>query len=95
MSQLLHWLGVPRRTVYHRSTKTPAKMRPGWADPITALIEHDPSFGHRTMAGLLGMNKDTVQRIFPLRGWQRRNRAIGHRPRIEALPSLATAPEQH
>lgn len=26
--------------------------------------------GYRTVAGLLGMNKNTVQRIFQLKGWQ-------------------------
>jgi putative transposase len=27
-------------------------------------------------------------------GWQVRKRAIGHRPRIEALPSVATTPHE-
>ncbi|MFG6665852.1 hypothetical protein ACGK9R_01930 [Halomonas sp. HNIBRBA4712] len=40
------------------------------------------------------MNKNTVQRIFQLRGWQVRKRAAGFRPRIRALPSVATAPDQ-
>ena len=30
-----------------------------------------PSFGYRTATALLGMNKNTVQRIFHLKGWQR------------------------
>ena len=80
--------------MYHRPTKAPAKVRPELADPIKALIEQEPSFGYRTVAGLLGMNKNTVQRIFRIKGWQVRKRAIGHRPRIEALPSVATAPNQ-
>lgn len=46
------------------------------------------------MAGLLEMNKNTVQRIFQLKGWQVRKRAIGHRLRIQTLPSVATRPEQ-
>jgi putative transposase len=46
-------------------------------------------FGYRTVAGLLAMNKNTVQRIFPLRGWQVCKLPIDHRPRIEALPSVA------
>ncbi|HMM72646.1 MAG TPA: DDE-type integrase/transposase/recombinase, partial [Rhodocyclaceae bacterium] len=58
------------------------------------MIEQEPSFGYRTVAGLLGMNKNTVQRIFQIKGWQVRKRAIGKRPRIEALPSVATAPDQ-
>ena len=41
------------------------------------------------MAGLLDMNKSTVQRIFQLKGWQVRKRAVGSRPRIEAKKSVA------
>jgi putative transposase len=44
------------------------------------------------VAGLLQFNKNTVQRIFQIKGWQVRKRAVGHRPRIEALPSAATTP---
>ncbi len=57
----------------------------GEAEPIKALIEEEPSFGYRTVAGLLGMNKNTVQRVFQLMGWQVRKRAVGMRPRIQAL----------
>ncbi len=56
------------------------------------MIEQEPSFGYRTVAWLLGFNKNTVQRIFQLKGWQVRKRAVGMRPRIEAVPSVATAP---
>ena len=35
------------------------------------------------------MNKNTVQRIFQLTGWQVRKRAIGIDPRFQALPSEA------
>lgn len=69
-------------------------MQPELEAPIKALIEQEPSFGYRTVAGLLGMNKNTVQRIFQLRGWQVRKRAVGFRPRIQALPSVAQAPDQ-
>ncbi|WP_244953603.1 hypothetical protein WCN79_17820 [Xanthomonas axonopodis pv. vasculorum] len=51
------------------------------------MIEAEPSFGYRTVAALLGMNKNTVQRIFQLKGWQVRKRALGQRPRIEAKVS--------
>ena len=37
--------------------------------PIKKMIEQEPSFGYRTVAGLLHMNKNTVQRIFQLNGW--------------------------
>ncbi|WP_423924974.1 IS3 family transposase [Dokdonella sp.] len=40
------------------------------------------------------MNKNTVQRIFQLKGWQVRKRAVGCRPRIEAKKSVAERPDQ-
>jgi len=46
------------------------------------------------VASLLRFNKNTVQRIFQMKGWQVRKRAVGHRPRIEALPSVATTPNE-
>ena len=94
ISKLCRWFGVPRRTVYYQPTKALPKVRPELAEPIKQLIEEEPSFGYRTVAGLLGMNKNTVQRIFQLKGWQVRKRAVGRRPRIEALPSVATAPDE-
>jgi putative transposase len=89
MVKLCRWFGQPRRMVYYRPTKAPPKVRADLAEPIKALIEAAPSFGYRTVAGLLAMNKNTVQRIFQLKGWQVRKRPIGHRPRIQALPSVA------
>ncbi|WP_231583446.1 DDE-type integrase/transposase/recombinase [Luteimonas sp. FCS-9] len=94
MSQLCRWFEVPRRTVYHRPVKSAPVVRPELAAPIKQLIEAEPSFGYRTVAGLLGMNKNTVQRIFQLMGWQVRKRAVSMRPRIQALPSVASAPNQ-
>ena len=35
-----------------------------------------------------------MQRIFQLKGWQVKKRAVGMRPRIQALPSVATAPNE-
>ena len=94
MSKLCKWLEVPRRTAYYKPTKAPPKVKPELAAPIKAMIEESPSFGYRTVAHLLGMNKNTVQRIFQLKGWQVRKRAIGFRPRIQALPSVAQAPNE-
>jgi len=70
VSQLCRWFEVPRRTVYYRPTKSAPKVQEALATPIKALIEEEPSFGYRTVAGLLDMNKNTVQRIFQLKGWQ-------------------------
>jgi putative transposase len=93
ISKLCQWFGVARRSVYYKPTKAPPTVKPELAEPIKAMIEEEPSFGYRTVAGLLAMNKNTVQRIFQIKGWQVRKRAIGSRPRIEALPSVATAPD--
>jgi len=38
------------------------------AAPIEALIDPAASFGYRPVAVLPGMNKNTVQRIFRLKG---------------------------
>ena len=94
ISQLCRWFGVPRRTVYYRPRRSSPKVNSASAERIKALIEEEPSFGYRTVAGLLGMNKNTVQRIFQLKGWQVRKRAVGFRPRIEALPSVAKRPDE-
>jgi len=94
ISQLCRWFSVPRRTVYYRPRRSPPKVNSALAERIKALIEEEPSFGYRTVAGLLGMNKNTVQRIFQLKGWQVRKRAVGFRPRIEALPSVAKRPDE-
>lgn len=94
ISQLCRWFGVPRRTVYYRPRRSSPKVNSALAERIKALIEKEPSFGYRTVAGLLGMNKNTVQRIFQLKGWQVRKRAVGFRPRIEALPSVAKRPDE-
>ena len=58
------------------------------------MIEKEPSFGYRTVAWLLGFNKNTVQRIFQIKGWQVRKRAVGMRARIKAVPSVAAAPNE-
>ncbi|MBB5020406.1 putative transposase [Chitinivorax tropicus] len=40
------------------------------------------------------MNKNTVQRIFQRKGWQVRKRAVGFRPRIQVVPSVAQLPDE-
>ncbi|WP_420022712.1 IS3 family transposase [Cereibacter azotoformans] len=94
LTKLCAWFGVPRRTVYYKPTEAAPKVDARFADPIKAMIEKEPSFGYRTVAWLLGFNKNTVQRIFQIKGWQVRKRPIGMRPRIEAVPSVATAPNE-
>lgn len=65
IAQLCRWFEVPRRTVYYKPVKAAAKVDPTFSEPIKALIEDAPSFGYRTVAHLLGFNKNTVQRVFP------------------------------
>jgi len=81
---LCHWFGVARRTTYYKPTVSPEKVKPELPEPGKQMNEAEPSFGHRTVAALLGMNKNTAQRILQLKGWQVRKRALGQRLRIEA-----------
>jgi len=90
ISQLCRWFNVPRRTVYYRPTHQPPKMQERFSVPIKQLIEEHPSFGYRTVAYLLGFNKNTVQRVFQLMRWQVRTRPVGFLPRVRALPSVAS-----
>lgn len=94
LSRLCQWFDVPRRTLYYRPKRKPPVLQERLVQPIKALIEAEPSYGYRTVAHLLGFNKNTVQRIFQHKGWQVRKRAVGFRPRIEAKPSVAKAPNQ-
>jgi putative transposase len=94
ISKLCRWFNVPRRTMYYRPLKAEPKVQERFVTPIKAMIEENPSFGYRTVAYLLGLNKNTVQRIFQLKGWQVRERPVGFRPRIQALPSVAQQPNE-
>ena len=85
MVKLCQWFQVPRRTVYYRSTKAAPKLQEHLGAPIKAMIEENPSFGYRTVAHLLRMNKNTVLRILQIKGWQVRKRPVGFRPRIQTL----------
>jgi putative transposase len=93
-SQLCRWCDVPRRTAYYRPRKAPRVVQARFAEPIKAMIEQEPSYGYRTVAHLLGFNKNTVQRVFQLKGWQGKKRPVGFRPRVQAIPSVAGAPNQ-
>lgn len=94
VTKLCTWFDVPRRTIYYKPTKAAPKLDEKFVQPIKALIEEEPSFGYRTVAWLLGFNKNTVQRIFQIKGWQVRKRSIGSRPRVEVLPSAAERPNE-
>jgi len=93
-TKLCRWIDVPRRTAHYESVNAKLKVQDRFATPFKQMIEAEPWFGYRTVASLLRFNKNTVQRVFQLMGWQVRKRAIGHRPRIEALSSIATTPNE-
>jgi putative transposase len=84
MTKLCRWFDAPRRTVYYKPVKSKPKVKDRFAGPIKQMVEAEPAFGYRTVASLLRFNKNTVQRVFQLMGWQVRKRAIGYRPCIEA-----------
>ena len=94
ISKLCRWFEVPLRSVYYRPVKAAPTLQDRFVAPIKAMIEENPSFGYRTVAHLLGFNKNTVQRIFQLKGWQVRKRSVGFRPRIQSLPPVAKAPNE-
>ncbi len=89
--KLCQWFGVAPLTVHYRATKSRPRLQEQFVKPIKAMIEENPSFGYRTVANLVDFNKNTVQRVFQLMGWQVRKRPVGFRLRIPALPSVAKA----
>lgn len=80
MTKLCQRFGMARRTLHYRATRKRPVVRPELAEPIKQLIEEEPTFGYRTAASLLGMNKNIVQRIFQLKGWQVRKRQLVNVP---------------
>ena len=94
IQKLCAWFGLPRRTFYYTGVKAAPKVQARFLGPIKAMIEENPSFGYRTVASLLDFNKNTVQRIFQLKGWQVRKRPVGFRPRIETRISKADKPNE-
>jgi putative transposase len=92
--KLCQWFEMPRRTVYYRPTKGSPMLQETFVTAIKAVIGENPSFGYRTVAHLLGMNKNTVQREFQSMGWQVRKRPVGFRPHIQALPSRTLASDE-
>ena len=92
--QFCRWFAVPRRTVYYKAVKQAPRVNELLAARIKALIEAEPYAGYRTIAHLLGLNRNTVQRINRLKGWQVRTRPIGFRPRARSMPSVASRPNE-
>ena len=51
VTKLCGWFGVPRRTVYYKPVKKAPIVQECFAKPIKDMIEENPSFGYRTVAG--------------------------------------------
>lgn len=56
MTKLRQWIEVPRRSVYYKPTNSAPKVQEQLERSIEALIEQDPSYGYRTLSGLLNIN---------------------------------------
>ena len=61
ITKLCHWFGFARRSFYYQASRATPKVNPAFSEPIKALIEDEPSFGYRTVANLLGFNKNTAR----------------------------------
>lgn len=94
ISKACEWAGFSRRSFYYQARRRARKINEALAASIKRVIDALPYAGYRTVAWLLGENKNTVQRIFQLKGWQVRKRRSGHRPRVQALPSVASRPNE-
>jgi putative transposase len=60
ISKLCDWFPVPRRTFYYKSVKGQPRVQKHFETPIKAMIEENPSFCYRTVAYLLGFNKNVA-----------------------------------
>lgn len=92
--QACRWAGISRRSYYYQPTKAQPKVNEHLAARVKRVINDLPYVGYRTVAWLLGENKNTIQRLFQLKGWQVRKRRIGARPRVQTLPSVASKPNE-
>lgn len=93
-ARLCRVLGIPRRTYYYKPQKSPPRCDEVKAKKIKAYIDKHAYAGYRTVAYNLGMNKNTVQRIFQIKGWQVNKKPKGRRPRAKSMPSVAIKPNQ-
>ncbi len=94
VSKACYWAGISRRTYYYKPKARKRRVNEFLAERIRRVIDALPYAGYRTVAWLLGENKNTVQRVFQIKGWQVRKRKSGHRPRVQSLPSVATRPNE-
>jgi len=92
--QLCRWFDVPRRMFYYRQVKQKPNVNELLAARIKQFIEAHSYAGYRTIAHSLGLNRNTVQRINRLKGWQVKQRPVGFRPRARSMSSVAASPNE-
>lgn len=92
--QACKWSGIARRSFYYQRKRVKPKINEVLAQRIKRFIDAFPYSGYRTVAAMLGLNKNTVQRIFQLKGWQIRKRRKGMRPRAQTMPSVVSKPNE-
>ena len=61
--QACRWAGVSRRSYYYQPTKAQPKVNEHLAARVKRVINELPYAGYRTVAWLLGENKNTIQRL--------------------------------
>jgi len=88
------WAGISRRSYCYQPTKAKPRINELLAARVKRVISDLPYAGYRTVAWLLGENKNTIQRLFQIKGWQVRKRRSGARPRVQALHSVASRPNE-
>ena len=69
VAKACHLAGLPRRTFYYQSRQRQRRINEALAARVKRVIDMLPYAGYRTVAWLLGENKNTVQRIFQLKSW--------------------------
>lgn len=78
--QACRWAGVSRRSYYYRPTKAKPRVNEHLAARVKRVITDLPYAGYRTVAWLLGENKNTIQRLFQIKGWQVASAAVEPAP---------------
>src|SRR5690606_26903157 len=86
--------GVSRHSYYYRPIESTRRNNDHIAARVKWVTTVLTYAGYRTVVWLLGENKNTIQRLFQIKGWQVRRRRSGARPRVQALPSVASRPNE-
>ena len=58
------------------------------------IVEAHSNAGYRTITHSLGLNRNTVQQINWLKGWQVKQLPVGFRPRARSMLSVEASPNE-